>query len=171
MGTRTNKRCRALPHRMAPAALGVLVERRRPAHRKWHGGLLPARPEVDWPVFLRSHRQAGLLASAPGPPPYTSLQRGVELFVGMASKICEIEKRRARTDICATPWSTPTTCSHCSRNDSVGPRGPLRSAMFDYIEAFCNRRRRHSALGCLSPEEFERRWHNCKKGLMLTAKT
>jgi putative transposase len=34
----------------------------------------------------------------------------------------------------------------------------LRSAIFEYIEVFYNRRRRHSALGYLSPDEFERRW-------------
>jgi putative transposase len=32
-----------------------------------------------------------------------------------------------------------------------------RSALFEYIEVFYNRRRRHSALGYLSPEDFERR--------------
>ena len=32
-----------------------------------------------------------------------------------------------------------------------------RSALFDFIESFYNRQRRHSALGYLSPEEFERR--------------
>ncbi len=37
-------------------------------------------------------------------------------------------------------------------------RDELRLAIFEYIEAFYNRRRRHSALGYLSPEEFERRW-------------
>jgi putative transposase len=33
-----------------------------------------------------------------------------------------------------------------------------RSAIFDYIESFYHRQRRHSALGYLSPEEYERRW-------------
>jgi putative transposase len=32
-----------------------------------------------------------------------------------------------------------------------------RTAIFDYIEAFYNTHRRHSALGYLSPAEFERR--------------
>ena len=40
----------------------------------------------------------------------------------------------------------------------------LRSAIFDYIECFYNRQRRHSTLGYLSPEDYERRWliqHQC----------
>jgi putative transposase len=31
----------------------------------------------------------------------------------------------------------------------------LANAMFDYLEIWHNRRRRHSALGWLSPQEFE----------------
>ncbi len=37
-------------------------------------------------------------------------------------------------------------------------RGAARLAVFEYIEAFYNPHRRHSALGYLSPAEFERRW-------------
>ncbi len=37
-------------------------------------------------------------------------------------------------------------------------RGAARLAVFDYIEGFYNPHRRHSALGYLSPAEFERRW-------------
>lgn len=37
-------------------------------------------------------------------------------------------------------------------------RVAARMAIFDFIEAFYNRQRRHSALGNHSPEEFERRW-------------
>jgi putative transposase len=33
-----------------------------------------------------------------------------------------------------------------------------RSALFEFIESFYNRQRRHSALGYLSPEAYERRW-------------
>jgi putative transposase len=37
-------------------------------------------------------------------------------------------------------------------------RADARLAVFDYIEAFYNPRRRHSALGYLSPAEYERRY-------------
>lgn len=33
-----------------------------------------------------------------------------------------------------------------------------RTALFEYIEVFYNRQRRHSALGYLSPDAYERRW-------------
>ena len=37
-------------------------------------------------------------------------------------------------------------------------RAQARASLFDYIEIFYNRIRRHSSLGYLSPEAFERRW-------------
>ena len=37
-------------------------------------------------------------------------------------------------------------------------RTAARLALFDFIEAFYNSHRRHSALGFVSPAEFERRW-------------
>ena len=33
-----------------------------------------------------------------------------------------------------------------------------RTALFEYLEVFYNRQRRHSALGYLSPDAYERRW-------------
>ena len=38
-------------------------------------------------------------------------------------------------------------------------RDEAKSAIFDYIEIFYNRQRRHSALGYLSPAEFEQRYY------------
>lgn len=38
----------------------------------------------------------------------------------------------------------------------------LSTAMFDWIEGFHNRTRRHSALGNISPMEFERRHSHLK---------
>jgi transposase InsO family protein len=36
-------------------------------------------------------------------------------------------------------------------------RAQARTAIFEYLELFYNRRRRHSSLGYLSPMEFEQR--------------
>jgi transposase InsO family protein len=41
------------------------------------------------------------------------------------------------------------------RRRSWPTRRELQSAVFDYIESFYNRERRHSTLGYLSPREFE----------------
>jgi putative transposase len=41
---------------------------------------------------------------------------------------------------------------------SFRTRADARLAVFDYIEVFYNRQRRHSAVGHLSPVEFERRY-------------
>jgi putative transposase len=44
-------------------------------------------------------------------------------------------------------------------------RAEARTDIFSYIEGFYNRRRRHSSLGYLSPEEFERAFYQRQQGL------
>ncbi len=39
---------------------------------------------------------------------------------------------------------------------SWASRSELRTAVFEYIELFYNTRRRHSTLGMLAPDEFEK---------------
>ena len=39
--------------------------------------------------------------------------------------------------------------------ESYATRSEARASVFDYIERFYNRMRRHSALGYLSPEQYE----------------
>jgi putative transposase len=50
-------------------------------------------------------------------------------------------------------------------------RDEARSVLFAYLEGFYNRRRRHSALGYLSPEEFERRWSANPESVSVTPST
>ncbi len=51
---------------------------------------------------------------------------------------------------------------------SWSTRQQLLSAIFDYIEGFYNRHRRHSTLGYLSPAEYERRWKDQRTSAMLS---
>jgi transposase InsO family protein len=56
-----------------------------------------------------------------------------------------------------------TTLPYPSFSSSRSSSSPhSRASIFEYIEAFYNRVRRHSSLGYLSPEEFERT-HNPKR--------
>jgi transposase InsO family protein len=41
-------------------------------------------------------------------------------------------------------------------------RTQARTAIFEYIEVFYNRQRLHSALGYLSPEQFERQFYTIR---------
>ncbi|HHV52813.1 MAG TPA: IS3 family transposase [Synergistaceae bacterium] len=52
---------------------------------------------------------------------------------------------------------TPNFRLNCSGIDSWPTREELKNAIFEYIEVFYNRSRRHSTLRRLSPDEFERR--------------
>ena len=55
---------------------------------------------------------------------------------------------------------------------SWSTRLELRSSIFEYIEVFYNRQRRHSTLNYLSPVEYERRWQSTQQpvGLTMNAK-
>jgi transposase InsO family protein len=44
-------------------------------------------------------------------------------------------------------------------DEVLGTREQARAAIFEYLEVFYNRVRRHSALGFVSPDEFERTYN------------
>jgi putative transposase len=48
-------------------------------------------------------------------------------------------------------------------------RDGLRLAIFEFIEVFYNRQRRHSHLGNLSPTEYERRWYQQQRQASVTS--
>ena len=59
-------------------------------------------------------------------------------------------------------WGTPESFFHTLKGELIHDRHyqtrqEARAEIFDYIEVFYNRQRRHSALGYLSPAEFEKR--------------
>jgi putative transposase len=48
-------------------------------------------------------------------------------------------------------------------------RQAARTAIYEYLEVFYNRRRRHSALNYLSPTEYERRYHQQQPATLVAA--
>jgi putative transposase len=48
-------------------------------------------------------------------------------------------------------------------------RQAARTAIYEYLEVFYNRRRRHSTLGYLSPTEYERRYHQQHPATLVAA--
>jgi transposase InsO family protein len=48
-------------------------------------------------------------------------------------------------------------------------RQAARTAIYEYLEVFYNRRRRHSSLGYLSPTEYERRYHQQHPATLVAA--
>lgn len=45
--------------------------------------------------------------------------------------------------------------SECARARTFAAREEAAIEIFEYIECFCNKRRIHSALGWLNPDEYE----------------
>ena len=75
-----------------------------------------------------------------------------------------LDTRRRRADARATRVDDATcpedsVCELVDRS-SWRTRADARLAVFDYIEAFYNPRRRHQGLGQRSPAEFERRYRS-----------
>jgi putative transposase len=58
--------------------------------------------------------------------------------------------------------------SDLTRDRRFATHAEARAALFDYIETFYNRRRRHSSLGYLTPDEYERR-HHARRSELLAA--
>ena len=58
----------------------------------------------------------------------------------------------------AESFNATLECELLARVPRWHTHAEARLAVFDYIEGFYNTHRRHSALGYLSPKEFERRW-------------
>jgi putative transposase len=89
---------------------------------------------------------------------YTSLTYGRRLReAGLVSSMGSIGD--AYDNAMAEAFFATLECELIDRHVWVN-REEARRAIFDYVEGFYNPRRRHSALGYLSPAEYERRWHH-----------
>jgi putative transposase len=108
---------------------------------------------LDMAIWNRRPRK-GLIHHSDQGCQYTSLTFGRRLreagLVGSMGSVGD-----AYDNAVAEAFFATLQCELLDRQ-SWPTRRRLQSAVFDYIEGFYNRRRRHSTLGYLSPEDFER---------------
>ena len=83
-------------------------------------------------------------------------------------------RRTLRAAVAESLFATSQTelLHRCALPALEGPRmagapTALQTAFFGYVEVLCNRRRRHSTHGQLSPAEHERRWNARHESAML----
>ena len=81
--------------------------------------------------------------------------------------VCSMSRRGNCHDNAPTESLFGSLKTECVRGERFETHAEARAALFDYL-AFYNQRRRHSALGYLSPTEYERR-HYEQQALRLAA--
>ena len=103
----------------------------------------------------RPEREGGLLHHSDRGGQYASLALGRTLRE--SGILASMGSRGDAYDNAACESVMSTIKCELVRRRSFKSRDEARMACFDFIESFYNPRRRHSALGYLSPVEFERR--------------
>ena len=106
-------------------------------------------------TLRRPEREGGLIHHSDRGGQYTSLAVGRTLRESGIAASMGSRGDAYDNAACESVMST-IKCELVNRR-SFKSRDEARMACFDYIECFYNPRRRHSALGYLSPLEFERR--------------
>jgi len=107
-------------------------------------------------ALARRRPSAGLIHHSDHGTQYTSLEFGRRLReAGIAASMGSVgdayDNALAESFFATLETELIDRCQWRTPEDA-------RLAVFDYIETFYNRQRRHSALGYLSPAEFERRY-------------
>lgn len=113
-------------------------------------------------TLRRPERQSGLIHHSDRGGRYASLAVGRTLAESGIAPSMGARGSALDNAACESVISA-IECELVNRQ-SFRSRDQARMARFDYIEAFYNPRRRHSALGYLSPAAFERRHHAAQAG-------
>lgn len=77
-------------------------------------------------------------------------------FRHLGEQLLALDKNSSGKVIAASQALAQLTTDADWKQMSVATRVEAQSRLFCYIEGFYNRRRRHSSIGCQSPEKYER---------------
>lgn len=106
---------------------------------------------------LRDRRPApGLVCHSDQGTQYTSSEH--RALLRRHGAVCSMSRRGNCHDNAPTESLFGSLKTECVRGERLETQAVGRATLFDYL-AFYNNRRRHSALGYLSPAEYERRYY------------
>jgi putative transposase len=128
-----------------------------------------ARAELVEMALWRRRPAPGLVHHSDRGAQYTSLRFGARLE--RAGMLRSMGRKVDAYDNALCEAFFATLNREVLRRCRFRTREEARSVLFAYLEGFYNRRRRHSALGYLSPEEFERRWSATPESVSVTLST
>lgn len=120
------------------------------------GSRIDSRLVVDALEMALSRRQpgVGLVAHSDRGSQYAS-----EHYQGLLARheiVCSMSRRANCWDNAPIESFFASLKKELTHGESFATRAEARSSLFEYIEVFYNRSRRHSSLGYLSPAEYER---------------
>ena len=86
-----------------------------------------------------------------------------------AGIVCSMSRKGNCWDNAPTESFFSSLKRECVYRHRFATRAEARTVVFEWIEGWYNRKRRHSALGYLSPAAFERQYHYSPPALALAA--
>ena len=104
-------------------------------------------------ALLQRRPKTGLVHHTDRGSQYTS--QAYQALLGDAGIVCSMSRKGNCWDNAPTESFFGTLKRECTHRQSYQSHAQARQSIFTYIEAFYNRKRRHSALGYLSPIAYE----------------
>jgi putative transposase len=104
-------------------------------------------------ALMQRHPKAGLLHHTDRGSQYTS--QAYQALLTDADIVCSMSRKGNCWDNAPTESFFGTLKRECTHRQNYQTHVQARQSIFDYIETFYNRKRRHSALGYLSPLAYE----------------
>jgi len=101
------------------------------------------------------HPQAGLIHHSDRGSQYAS--RDFQALLEKTNVVCSMSRKGNCWDNAPTESFFGTLKTELVHRRDFGSRQQARQEVFEYIEVWYNRKRRHSSLGYISPDEFEKR--------------
>lgn len=107
-------------------------------------------------AITNRHPAEGLLCHSDQGSQYAS--GDYQKALSEAGIVCSMSRKGNCWDNAPTESFFATLKRECVYRHRFATRSEARTTVFDYIEVWYNRKRRHSALGYLSPDAFERQY-------------